>query len=539
MDVCRLCLSESLDPVSVQEVRKGYTVIDVINSVIPEISIELSDPFSKYICGNSCWEILTRAYELKLLSIENQIKLKQCRAIKIKTERENSPPNTFDDSYFDEQGASKLDPGKGLPLSRNRFEEVSLLPMVEVKLEEGHHLPGPSTSSKKDKLKCYLCLFECRFEKTLDKHMAKHENGQLKTNIRNKFVPAKRIVKKSRTSKGNRDEKLQCSVCKFQCRFQKTLDKHLENHVQPRTRTGPRICGFCNVEFPSLTELKLHEFIHCDYVEEYVEPGPRIFVCSLCPDESETERDLQIHLLSHTVDFNSEKIPFCIKCPRLFHNFESLVTHTSIHNELITHRCLKCFKKFSSTGKKLLKHLRRHSSFTCDFCGMNTDNKPRLEEHILAFHMSYKQFLCTGCGESFASKNSMQLHVKHKHENERNYKCTLCPKTFFRNMDLLNHQGVHTKVASFQCDKCPKRFKAYRNLDRHQTFHNPAKVQEMRNRHLCEFPGCGRGFLTNYSRARHFVSHTGAVIAISFLIHSKFYNINFSTETMAMHRRRL
>lgn len=512
MDVCRLCLSESIDPVSIQERRKGCAVIDVINSVIPEISIDISDPFSKKICCE-CLEIVTKAHDLKLLSIENEIKLKQCRAVKIKTERENSPSHEFDETFFDGHG-SKLEASKGVSLakgSRNRFEEVSILPMLEVKLEEGQELPGPSTSSKKEKLKCYLCQFECRFEKTLDKHMAKHENGQLKTKIRNKIVPSKRMGRQSRSPKGDRAEKLQCSICKFQCRFQKTLDKHLENHVQPRPRTGPRICGVCNVEFPSLTELKLHEFIHCDYVEEYEEPGPRFFVCSLCPDESETERDLQIHLLSHTVDFNSEKIPFCIKCPRLFHNFESLVTHTQVHNELITHRCLKCFKKFSSTGKKLLKHLRRHSSFTCDFCGMNTDNKPRLEEHILAFHMSYKQFLCTCCGESFASKNSMQLHVKHKHENERNYKCTLCPKTFFRNMDLLNHQGVHTKVASFQCDKCPKRFKAYRNLDRHQTFHNPAKVQEMRNRHLCEFPGCGRGFLTNYSRARHFVSHTGAV----------------------------
>lgn len=120
-----------------------------------------------------------------------------------------------------------------------------------------------------------------------------------------------------------------------------------------------------------------------------------------------------------------------------------LVKHTEMHNMKITHRCLRCLKKFPY-GPKFLRHIERHLSYTCDLCGTNESSKGRLEDHIKVAHMKVVMHLCPICGESRKTSGSLQSHIRSRHDGERKFQCTLCPKAFLTPTYLRNHQSVHS-----------------------------------------------------------------------------------------------
>lgn len=210
---------------------------------------------------------------------------------------------------------------------------------------------------------------------------------------------------------------------------------------------GRRFCTICKKKFKSI---KLHKFIHVDYVEEYQEPGPTILTCPLCLYQTLNKEEIEIHLNTHENDFDSNKTLPCLKCTSAFTTFEAFIKHSKKHNAIFTHRCLKCLKRFEF-GETLLRHLQHHSYYTCDYCGLSNKRKEKVQEHILGVHFSIKSHLCPTCGISFTTGGGLRLHLETCNQEVKKFKCKLCPKSFSQLGALNRHQSVHvTDAVSFE-----------------------------------------------------------------------------------------
>lgn len=94
-DCCRLCLATHGTHEPIFSIKSNCLLVDMIKTICP-ISIESSDPLPKSICQgirlrfdkiwfrlnltalfSECTEIVTTAYHLRILSVQNDIKLRQ------------------------------------------------------------------------------------------------------------------------------------------------------------------------------------------------------------------------------------------------------------------------------------------------------------------------------------------------------------------------------------------------------------------------------------------------------------------------------
>lgn len=199
-----------------------------------------------------------------------------------------------------------------------------------------------------------------------------------------------------------------CNLCGEKFRKQKTYAEHKRKHVrlckaQPGAdrRKRSTICDVCLLDFKTRRDMRLHKFVHCDFVEQYEEPGQQRFICALCQFDSYFEQDIEKHLPIHKPEFMRKAVLVCLKCTWTFEDYSMLKKHTELHNMKITHRCLRCLKKFPY-GPKFLRHIERHLSYLCDLCGTNESSKGRLEDHIKVEHMKVVCHLCAICGKLFS-----------------------------------------------------------------------------------------------------------------------------------------
>lgn len=496
-NVCRLCWQQAYDLSTVFQFKNTHLVADLITEIVPEITIQRNDLLPKLICRN-CLDIIVNACELKALSIKNDVKMRALVDVKQPTEfiikDEPNPESVvqMDEINDQEQGTESFNTRFQLREFSVKLERISDTELVTLKEEPDE----VKVQTKTNTIQCTRCersfTKKHKYERHIDfDHDSNYEryfkcdicwiNGgfklfKLKKNIEihmEAFHMSYEVVKAKRKVKiANRVEEFECEHCKqqFGTRFglyrhkkkihqkdipyfpctmchlwymkKSRLDRHMKRHNESAKK-----CKDCNLEFKTKGDLKLHNYIHCDYVEEYVEPGPHKLSCSLCAYQSYSDEDIQSHLPIHQSDFDSGKLLVCVKCSWTFNDYTFLADHTNEHNLKPTHRCLKCNRVYSY-GKKLLRHLMRYqTSFCCDFCGHMEIKKPRLEEHIRFVHKKEVCHLCTICGETKPTSHALSSHMQVKHETEKKYKCSLCPKSFRTPAYYRNHQSVHTTEA--------------------------------------------------------------------------------------------
>lgn len=83
----------------------------------------------------------------------------------------------------------------------------------------------------------------------------------------------------------------------------------------------------------------------------------------------------------------------------------------------------------------LKKHIRQIHGvhLTCNFCGLECDNRFFLAKHIDLEHtMNVKEYVCTICSKISPNQQSHERHIKDVHEPKEDFihKCTLCEKSF-------------------------------------------------------------------------------------------------------------
>ncbi|CRK92170.1 CLUMA_CG005721, isoform A [Clunio marinus] len=454
---CRLCLKES-DTISIYTYKNSYSVAYWITAIIPELIFGNNDPLSKEICLE-CLDIIMKANELKNQSIANDAQM------------------------------------------REKYEKVAWesewIEMCNIKKEEDISDFPPSLKSENS-----VC-----FEATVRLE---------KLNVKN--VPKKRMEFRARCKSGKESSTNGKRIRTYKRKefiidrraprapIIKDLSKIKDKSLKKRAVRYAE-CNKCEEKFDSWEELDLHSFIHCDYVEEYQEPGARIWKCCLCVFKTISgQEDLHEHLYIHKKEFESDDIVICNRCSYIFKDFDDSISHIDGHNMPITHRCLKCMKMFPF-GKKLLRHLQRYSFYRyCDYCGYSAMDKTELQDHILAVHFHKYSYLCQLCGFEASTNQSLGCHMRSKH-TEKKFKCAICPRAFVNSTSYRIHQSSHNNKYNYECLTCYRKFKTSSSLVRHNRLHKPEKLEEIKKKYGCEY--CGKQFLGSYALNRHIYTHTG------------------------------
>ncbi|KAK3114468.1 hypothetical protein LTR53_007200 [Teratosphaeriaceae sp. CCFEE 6253] len=270
---------------------------------------------------------------------------------------------------------------------------------------------------------------------------------------------------------------------------------------------------------------------------------PKIYPCDFsgCDKMFDRQSRVQIHMRSHT-----NERPFVCEeddCGKTFRRAEHLERHRiDRHTDDRDYICpypmgtaedgpaIVCGKAFS-TATRLKRHVAAHeakSEMTCTEvgCGKVFRKLETLQRHIKADHLHEKPFRCTEevgeqgeeCGQEFSKADSLKTHVAREHSGMR-YFCEICP-TAIATAPLSNAMETtdETTPGSQEQDRvgyptyallqshitlahpptCPhascngKPFPSNRALKAHLEIEHSSLTS--RQTHLCDWPGCGRGF---------------------------------------------
>lgn len=365
------------------------------------------------------------------------------------------------------------------------------------------------TNSVKDKLKYYEC--HACFESYLN--FDELQSHSL-------FVHSKPLYRKdSSKSKSNRFKQIKtdpyysspfaCELCPESfSKEHRLIDHRLKIH-----KTGYK-CLKCDISFEAKKDLLFHNHIHVDFVRKLsAEEITMKYECILCAFKCYQENDLYQHLPCHVNEFSlntTGKLLVCNNCSTILKDYDSLHSHVGVHNEVVSHECLKCNKKFPM-GNRLLRHLMKHKvneKVKCNYenCSYYCATKPQMRDHVKHKHLDEVVHLCSICGQSFGQPGSLRNHIKNIHDKSNHiYQCNMCPKTFRVPSHLRNHQAVHTTEFNFKCEHpgCTKAFRAKRNLQIHLRFHDRSQLNY---KWPCDY--CERKFLTRDAVKRHSFTHT-------------------------------
>ncbi|KAK5110949.1 hypothetical protein LTR62_005487 [Meristemomyces frigidus] len=260
---------------------------------------------------------------------------------------------------------------------------------------------------------------------------------------------------------------------------------------------------------------------------------PKIFACEMCAKTFDRPARVQIHMRSHT----NERPFVCseVGCGKTFLRNEHLTRHTvDVHSEKRDHVCthpigrndvgeeLTCGKTFT-TATRLRRHIAAHEAkeeTTCSFagCGKLFRKQETLQGHIKTEHLNEKPFQCSyvdravegetegpECQASFTKAEQLKQHIARDHSGAR-YFCDMCSSTSLllhscHTDQLLAPVGFQT-YADMQthirtthpptCTQCGVQCETNRALKAHMDIEHSALLD--RQTHVCEWPGCGRGF---------------------------------------------
>eukprot|EP00042_Codosiga_hollandica_P046413 m.487926 g.487926 ORF g.487926 m.487926 type:complete len:232 (-) comp57231_c0_seq13:139-834(-) len=143
----------------------------------------------------------------------------------------------------------------------------------------------------------------------------------------------------------------------------------------------------------------------------------------------------------------------------------------------------------------------------------DTKPSPRAEKEIKEL------ILCSipGCTRTYTTRAGLRYHMKTQHSNNPSaspagpplgteaFKCAHCARTFDVKASLSAHMQVHS--APLVCGICPETFTKKTSLMKHRLLHqdsNTAATLTLERRSFtCDFPDCGRSFLSEVGLNHH------------------------------------
>lgn len=299
---CRLCLEESSHLRDVFESNNGNCIVEIIRNLC-SIEINRNESLPKEICNN-CLEILTSAFNLRLLSLRNDRFLKGYdQDVLIKEEKLD---------------LIKYEPSPCPSPSSASCENLNSFDMVEVAY---------------DGLKEFYLCDQCPEEKS--------NKEEIQTHIQHDHLHV-------------------CTICSKQCSSQAILKQHL-NRVHCKEIST---CDLCNVEFTTKKKLEKHKQIHLNFEEKLID-GALSFECRSenCSKifESSSKKMIE-HVKYHKKQLQAKEKEkrrsstgggdeslVCPHCGQVYKSKQILQQHIKRHfDSSERYACPKCPQKFKS-----------------------------------------------------------------------------------------------------------------------------------------------------------------------------------------------
>ncbi|XP_055842020.1 zinc finger protein 3 homolog [Episyrphus balteatus] len=317
--------------------------------------------------------------------------------------------------------------------------------------------------------------------------------------------------KKRRYRKANKDGEqkstltLMCKICN------KRIQSDDENHDQLHDYYAMIVaaesvlqCFRCSHVFICADELKSHLL---DFHYENNEEDEDVFndlqlldedtkqafwVCGSCNADFASISDLKMHMVTHMTKLGCP-VDECGFEYSNFHYFYQHIKRNHLSTKLLS--CKYCGKEDVPDFRSLQNHYRQECSakmYKCEFCSRTFFTDKSWKTHVEIRHIE-KKFVCELCGKSFAQITELKIHTR-MHTGERPFECTICKKAYKTASGRAAHMDSHSNNV-FPCDICGKQMNSRRNLVTHIRRHTEEK------RLKCEV--CGKRFFTKYHLNLH------------------------------------
>ncbi|XP_038116505.1 zinc finger protein 16 isoform X2 [Culex quinquefasciatus] len=283
-----------------------------------------------------------------------------------------------------------------------------------------------------EELKCADC--DERFFRTwdLEKHrVEKHSDSEIyKCDICSKtFIEHWRLLRHQRTH--STEKKFKCDMCDKSFTESGNLAKHKK---QVHTKDRPFACEICSKSYPQKKDLQGHMLVHT----------MKRFACTICQEEFSLLHEKRKHMRELHPNETVEKSFTCTVCEATFNSKLKHSSHVLTHGER-RFECQFCMKKFH-TNARVRKHMKSHRVelySKCHICDKCFSQDCNLKRHIEQMHMQGDRFSCLHCTSLFDSADELRGHRESEHQNEHPYKCPCCPKAFAFHQSLVNHAKCH------------------------------------------------------------------------------------------------
>lgn len=263
-------------------------------------------------------------------------------------------------------------------------------------------------------------------------------------------------------------------------------------------------CSFCETQFPSVEELKVHSIQYHNCCNAYRCTDCNIrklrldsflvhvkrhrkflkLSCYKCHLRFSTPHAVNVHKSSHITSPYS-----CNGCNSMFHNSEEMIQHTSMF-----------YKDKRARQMPTLPTVQELSDLTCVLCKKTFKHKGSLNTHLLIHTERKRDHTCEKCGKCFLNKQNLAGHML-LHNDSRPFQCEICKATFKTSAQLRNHVGVHDNQKPFSCNQCGRCFRLQKQLSSHKIIHTDLMP------YVCSY--CNKGFRFKTILNQHIRQHTG------------------------------
>lgn len=207
------------------------------------------------------------------------------------------------------------------------------------------------------------------------------------------------------------------STCKYKEHYRRnhaefrlempTTNETTDKSEGVKKRKYDHICEECGKKYPTLQNLKEHQFTH----------GPKElypYKCKECDKTFNKRRAFKVHQLRHAGIKNFE----CSFCGAKKTTKKELNTHVNIHTKARQYPCPNCHLVFY-----LLNNLR---------------------VHVEVVHKGIRRFACRYCDKAFGKGDNLRMHEL-LHTGEKPHQCQECGQRFVQRVQLRSHMRTHNK----------------------------------------------------------------------------------------------